>query len=117
MNFDNLINHVGSTVTHKTVTITEADALYGTPDESFATGISIKVILTAAEDNDRLVKQGILQTGDLKATVKSDLTIAEGDVITISGTDWEVVHITPIQYMSNAIYKTAGLKKRLAGSI
>jgi hypothetical protein len=116
MNIDNFIDHKGSVVTHKTVTITEADATYGTPDESFSAGVSIKIIPTIAEGDDRLVAQGILEIGDLKATVKSDLTIAEGDIIIISGAEWEVVHVSQMLHLSNTLYRVIGLKKRLAGT-
>lgn len=116
MNIDNFIDHKGSVVTHKTVTITEADATYGTPDESFTTGESIKIIPTIAEENDKLVAQGILEIGDLKATIKSNLTIAEGDVIIISDAEWEVVHVSQMLHLSKALYKVIGLKRRLAGT-
>ena len=116
MNIDNFIDHKGTVVTHKTVTITEEDTTYGTPDESFSTAVAIKIIPARAEENDTLVAQGILEIGDLKATVKSDLAIAEGDVINISGEEWEIVHVSPMIHLSEIIYKVIGLKKRLAGT-
>ena len=115
MNVDNFIDHKGTAVTHKTVTITEEDTTYGTPGESFSTGVSIKIIPAITEENDILVAQGILEIGDLRATVKSDLTIAEGDVISISTEDWEVVHVSQMLHLSKTLYKVIGLKKRLAG--
>lgn len=117
MNINTLLEHIGSTVTYKSVTISEDDALYGTPEESFAAGVNIKTILTAAGTDDKLVKQGILEMGDLKITVKSDCTIKEGDVITINGTDWEVIYVSTTLYLSDTLYKIAGLKKRLAGAV
>lgn len=116
MNIDNFIDHKGSVVTHKTVTTTEADATYGTPDESFSAGASIKIIPTITKEDDILVAQGILEIGDLRATVKSDLAIAEGDVISISSEDWEVVHVSQMLHLSKTLYKVIGLKKRLAGT-
>ena len=115
MNVDNFIDHKGTTVTHKTVTITEEDTTYGTPGESFSTAVSIKIIPAIAEENDILVAQGILEIGDLRATVKSDLTIAEGDVININTEEWEVVHVSQMLHLSKTLYKVIGLKKRLAG--
>ena len=113
MNLDNAIEHVGSTVVHKTLTETADDAIYGTQTEVYDAGTNILAIISQIEKNDILLKQGILAVGDMKAHVKSNQSIKEGDMIVYDSTNWDVVIITTTAYMDTALCRTAGLKRRL----
>lgn len=113
MNIDNIIAHVGSTVSHKTVSESVDDPIYGTQTESFSSGTDISAIISPIEENDILLKQGILSVGDMKAHVKSDQDVKEGEIIVYDSVNWDVAIVTTTPYMSATLCKTAGLKRRL----
>jgi len=112
MNVNNFIDTHGTSVTLKTLSEAAEDTTYGTMTESFSES-TISAVLSFAEENDRLVRQGILNTGDMKAYVKPDQTIAEADKITFGGVDWLVVYVGVQPYKSTTAFQVVGLKKEL----
>ena len=79
MNVDNFITVHGSSVTLKTVTLVEEDSVYGTQTESYANS-SIVVLVQRPRENDALVTQGILGSGDMIGYFKTTDTVKEGEL-------------------------------------
>ena len=108
---DNGLEQFGTTLTLKTVTVTETEDVYGTATHSYA-NTSILGMIGDPEENDRMLAAGILETGDMVATVKSTQAIKEGDLITYNSEDWEVVKVVVMTYKDETTHKRVGLKMR-----
>lgn len=112
MNFDNLIDLHGSSITLRTVTLSEIEAVYGTQSESYADS-TVKAIMGIATEDNRLVRQGIIKAGDFIAYLKSGQAIKEGDMIVLASIDYEVIKYEKMYYQGNVAYIMATLKKKL----
>lgn len=111
MNFDNLIERLGSAVALKTVTLTSIESIYGTQSESYAES-SIKAVFTIPKIDDVLLREGILKIGDMYAYIKTTLAIKEGDRIYWNSSDWEVVNIQKMPYQAETAYLKVGISRR-----
>jgi len=111
MTFDNLIEKFGEEVTLKTLVLADEDTTYGTKTESY-TSTAIKIVFMGIKEDDLLIRQGILDRGDVYGYIKTSQAIKEGDRIILDSIEWEVVDIRKYRYQGSEAYKKVALSKR-----
>lgn len=107
MNFDNLIERIGTSVTLKTVTL---PTLNTTAAETYV-DTTINVIFTGLNAN-RKVQDAIIDTGDMGAYLKSGQAVKERDIFVYNTENWEVIAVNVKIYNDDIVYKKVILKKQ-----
>lgn len=107
MNFDNLIDKMGTSVTLKTVTLPTVNT---TAAETYVD--STIVVVFSALNATRKVQDAIIDTGDMAAYLKSGQAIKERDILVYNSENWEVTAVNVKIYDDATVYKKVILKKQ-----
>ncbi len=107
MNFDNLIERYGTSVTLKTVTLPTVNT---TAVETYV-DTTINVIFSDLSAK-RKVQDAIIDTGDIAAYLKSDQAVKERDILVYNTENWEVHAVNVKIYNDATVYKKVILKKQ-----